>query len=85
MLGEIHQELFDRAAAHLADNTRSFDDRAELIEYLKAGQRLCGHRLVRLAGVRGRDQGGDVGDPPLPRPRARGSRRALRRLRAAGR
>jgi prolyl-tRNA synthetase len=37
MLGEIHQELFDRAAAHLADNTRSFDDRAELIEYLKAG------------------------------------------------
>jgi prolyl-tRNA synthetase len=37
MLGEIHQELFDHAAAHLADNTRSFDDRAELIEYLKAG------------------------------------------------
>jgi prolyl-tRNA synthetase len=37
MLGEIHQELFDRAAAHLADNTRSLDDRAELIEYLKAG------------------------------------------------
>ncbi|HWH67330.1 MAG TPA: His/Gly/Thr/Pro-type tRNA ligase C-terminal domain-containing protein, partial [Gaiellales bacterium] len=37
MLGEIHQELFDRAAAHLSDNTRSFDDRAELIEYLKTG------------------------------------------------
>jgi len=37
MLGEIHRELFDRAAEHLADNTRSFDDRAELIEYLKAG------------------------------------------------
>jgi prolyl-tRNA synthetase len=37
-LGEIHQELFHRAAAHLADNTRSFDDRAELIEYLKAGR-----------------------------------------------
>ena len=37
MLGEMHQELFDRAAAHLSDNTRSFDDRAELIEYLKAG------------------------------------------------
>jgi prolyl-tRNA synthetase len=38
MLGEIHRELFDRAAAHLADNTRSFDDRDELIEYLKAGR-----------------------------------------------
>ena len=63
----------------------SLDDRAELIEYLKAGQRLRGHRMVRLAGVRGRDQGGDIGDPPLPHPRARGSRRALRRLRAAGR
>jgi prolyl-tRNA synthetase len=37
MLGEIHRELFDGAAAHLADNTRSFDDRAELIEYLRAG------------------------------------------------
>ena len=37
MLSEIHQELFDRAAAHLADHTRSFDDRPELIEYLKAG------------------------------------------------
>ena len=37
-LGEIHRELFDRAAAHLADNTRSFDDRAELIEYLTAGR-----------------------------------------------
>jgi len=36
-LGEIHRELFDRAAEHLADNTRRFDDRAELIEYLKAG------------------------------------------------
>jgi prolyl-tRNA synthetase len=37
MLGEIHHELFDRAAAHLADNTRSLDDRTELIDYLKAG------------------------------------------------
>ncbi|HVI36643.1 MAG TPA: His/Gly/Thr/Pro-type tRNA ligase C-terminal domain-containing protein, partial [Gaiellales bacterium] len=37
MLGEVHQELFDRAAAHLADNTRHVDDRAELIEYLRAG------------------------------------------------
>jgi prolyl-tRNA synthetase len=37
MLGEIHQELFDRAAAHLAANTQHLDDRAQLIEYLKAG------------------------------------------------
>jgi prolyl-tRNA synthetase len=38
MLSEIHRALFDRAAGHLADHTRSFDDRAELIEYLKAGR-----------------------------------------------
>ena len=38
MLGEIHQGLFDRAAAHLAANTQHLDDRAELIEYLKAGR-----------------------------------------------
>ena len=37
LLGDIHQELYDRAAAHLAANTRRLDDRAELIEYLKAG------------------------------------------------
>jgi prolyl-tRNA synthetase len=37
MLGEIHQELFDRAAAHLAANTQHLDDRAQLIEYLRAG------------------------------------------------
>src|SRR6476659_11164025 len=38
MLGEIHQGLFDRAAAHLAANTQHLDERAELIEYLKAGR-----------------------------------------------
>jgi prolyl-tRNA synthetase len=37
MLGEIHRELFERASAYLADHTRQLDDRAELIEYLRAG------------------------------------------------
>ena len=85
MLGEIHQELFDRAAAHLADNTRQLRRSRRADRVPEGGQRLCGHRMVRLAGVRGRDQGGDVGHPPLPHPRARGSRRALPRLRAAWR
>ena len=37
LLGEVHEELYDRAAAHLAANTRRLDDRAELIAYLKGG------------------------------------------------
>ena len=85
MLGEIHQELFDRAAAHLADTHPELRRSRRADRVPEGGQRLCCHRLVRLAGVRGSDQGGDVGDPPLPRARARGSGRALPRLRPARR
>ena len=49
LLGEIQQRLYDQALDFRERHTARLDERAALLEYLAAGPRLRGHRLVRLA------------------------------------